>query len=41
MSKKKEFTEGIDYVITIRKRKKFINKPKKKICYICKVIFTN
>lgn len=35
MSKKKDFVEGIDYVITIRKRKKFINKPKKNICPIC------
>lgn len=29
MRKKKEFVEGIDYVITIRKRKKFIKNPKK------------
>lgn len=36
MSKKKEFVEGIDYVITIRKRKKFIKNPKKNICTICK-----
>ena len=35
MAKKKDFVEGIDYVITIRKRKKFINKPKKNICPIC------
>ena len=35
MSKKKEFIEGIDYVITIRKRKKFIKNPKKNICPIC------
>ena len=35
MSKKKEFIEGIDYVITIRKRKKFIKNPKKNICHIC------
>lgn len=35
MSKKKEFVEGIDYVITIRKRKKFIKNPKKNICPIC------
>lgn len=35
MSKKKEFVEGIDYVITIRKRKKFIKNPKKSICPIC------
>lgn len=35
MSKKKEFVEGIDYVITTRKRKKFIKKPKKSICPIC------
>ena len=34
MSKKKEFVEGIDYVITIRKRKKFIKNPKKNICPI-------
>ena len=31
MAKKKEFVEGIDYVITIRKRKKFIKNPKKNI----------
>lgn len=35
MSKKKEFVKGIDYVITIRKRKKFIKNPKKNICPIC------
>lgn len=35
MRKKKEFVEGIDYVITIRKRKKFIKNPKKNICPIC------
>lgn len=35
MAKKKEFVEGIDYVITIRKRKKFIKNPKKNICPIC------
>lgn len=35
MSKKKDFVEGIDYVITIRKRKKFIKNPKKSICPIC------
>ena len=35
MSKKKEFVEGIDYVITIRKRKKFIKNPKRNICPIC------
>ncbi|MBO6232657.1 MAG: site-specific integrase [Clostridia bacterium] len=35
MSKKKEFIEGLDYAITIRKRKKFIKKPKKNICPIC------
>ena len=35
MAKKKEFVEGIDYVITIRKRKKFIKNPKKNICSIC------
>ena len=35
MIKKKEFIEGIDYTITIRKRKKFIKKPKKNICPIC------
>jgi integrase len=35
MSKKKEFVEGIDYAITIRKRKKFIKNPKKNICPIC------
>ena len=35
MAKKKEFVEGIDYVITIRKRKKFIKNPKKNICLIC------
>ena len=35
MNKKKEFVEGIDYVITIRKRKKFIKNPKKNICPIC------
>ena len=35
MSKKKEFIEGIDYVITIRKRKKFIKDSKKNICPIC------
>ena len=35
MSKKKEFVEGLDYVITIRKRKKFIKNPKKNICPIC------
>lgn len=35
MSKKKEFVEGIDYAITIRKRKKFIKNPKKSICPIC------
>lgn len=35
MSKKKEFVEGIDYVITIRKRKKFIKNSKKNICPIC------
>ena len=27
MAKNKEFVEGIDYVITIRKRKKFIKNP--------------
>ena len=31
MRKKKEFVEGIDYVITIRKRKKFIKNPKKQV----------
>ena len=35
MRKKKEFVEGIDYVITIRKRKKFIKNPKKNICPVC------
>lgn len=35
MGKKKDFVEGIDYVITIRKRKKFIKNPKKNICPIC------
>ena len=35
MAKNKEFVEGIDYVITIRKRKKFIKNPKKNICPIC------
>lgn len=35
MSKKKEFVDGIDYVITMRKRKKFIKNPKKSICPIC------
>ena len=35
MSKKKEFVEGIDYAITIRKRKKFIKNPKRNICPIC------
>lgn len=35
MAKKKEFVEGIDYVITIRKRKKFIKNPKKNICPVC------
>lgn len=35
MGKKKDFVEGIDYVITIRKRKKFIKNPKKSICPIC------
>lgn len=35
MSKKKDFVEGIDYVITIRKRKKFIKNPKKSIYPIC------
>lgn len=35
MAKKKQFIEGIDYSITIRKRKKFINRPKKTICPIC------
>lgn len=35
MSKKKDFIEGIDYAITIRKRKKFIKNPKKNICPIC------
>lgn len=30
MAKNKEFVDGIDYVITIRKRKKFIKNPKKK-----------
>lgn len=35
MSKKKDFVEGIDYIITIRKRKKFIKNPKKRICPIC------
>lgn len=35
MRKKKEFVEGIDYAITIRKRKKFIKNPKKSICPIC------
>lgn len=35
MAKNKEFVEGIDYVITIRKRKKFIKNPKKSICSIC------
>lgn len=37
MAKKKEFVEGIDYVITIRKRKKFIKNPKKNICPICDI----
>ena len=31
MSKKKDFIEGIDYAITIRKRKKFIKNSKKNI----------
>ena len=35
MAKNKEFVEGIDYVITIRKRKKFIKNPKKNTCPIC------
>lgn len=35
MRKKKEFVEGIDYAITMRKRKKFIKNPKKSICPIC------
>lgn len=35
MAKNKEFVESIDYVITIRKRKKFIKNPKKNICLIC------
>ena len=35
MGKKKDFVEGVDYVITIRKRKKFIKNPKKNICPIC------
>ena len=35
MSKKKEYVEGIDYAITIRKRKKFIKNPKRNICPIC------
>ena len=35
MGKKKDFVEGIDYVITIRKRKKFIKNPKTNICPIC------
>ena len=35
MAKKKEFIEGIDYAITIRKRKKFIKNTKKNICPIC------
>lgn len=35
MSKKKDFIEGIDYAITIRKRKKFIKNSKKNICPTC------
>lgn len=35
MGKKKDFVEGIDYAITIRKRKKFVKNPKKSICPIC------
>ena len=35
MAKNKEFVEGIDYVVTIRKRKKFIKNPKKNTCPIC------
>ena len=35
MGKKKDFVESVDYVITIRKRKKFIRNPKKNICPIC------
>ena len=35
MAKNKEFVEGIDYVVTIRKRKKVIKNPKKNICPIC------
>lgn len=35
MSKKKDFIEGIDYAITIRKRKKFTKNSKKNICPTC------
>ena len=37
MNKKKKFIEGIDYAITIRKRKKFTNTKKITFFVFCSV----